>query len=242
MDVSRAAQNILRCGLCENPSIESYCLYCHEILCKSCVERHNSGAYEKHAIIPYKERRSILFDKKCASHPNKTCELQCKDCNFIVCIYCIVSEKHRGHIFENIIDSYGIRNKTLEKDTQESEALQTQSKKEEVLGELRKEMSWSGHITSGLLSKQFNSFKIECPDDHLRHSFAHVILNEELRKDLMCEIKSLSNGIVLTTNFRRKTQIKQPGEFSVIEVEVISAEDQLGVVQKVNINIYIKTL
>lgn len=82
------------------------------------------------------------------------------------------------------------------------------------------------------LKEQFVSFNIKFPDDHLRHSFVHTILNEDLRKQLMFEIRSLSNGIVLT-NFPNKTHVKQPGDARVFEVEVVNIKDELCVVQKV---------
>lgn len=237
MEYPNTAQDVYRCDLCEDPSVKSYCLYCHVILCKACKEKHVSGAYNKHAIVPFSERRSTLFFKECGRHPNKTCELRCKDCNFIVCSSCIVSKKHRGHIFENIIDFYGKGNEPLKENAQESETSRFSSYKEEFLGETDKKLSWSENITSEELRKQFFSFNIKFPDDHLRHSFVHAILNEDLRKQLMFEIKSLSNGIVLT-NFHKKTHVKQPGEARVFEVEVVNIKDELCVVQKVFLKLY----
>uniref|UniRef100_A0A8W8LT91 B box-type domain-containing protein n=4 Tax=Magallana gigas TaxID=29159 RepID=A0A8W8LT91_MAGGI len=120
MDPHNSAQDIHRCDLCETAIVHSYCDFCHVNLCKPCVVDHISDGYDKHKIVPFKERRSTLIYPKCETHPQKMCELQCKDCNNIsICSFCTASEQHRGHIFVQISTVYKVQKETIEKDTEE---------------------------------------------------------------------------------------------------------------------------
>uniref|UniRef100_A0A8W8LSN0 B box-type domain-containing protein n=2 Tax=Magallana gigas TaxID=29159 RepID=A0A8W8LSN0_MAGGI len=120
MDPHNSAQDIHRCDLCETAIVHSYCDFCHVNLCKPCVVDHISDGYDKHKIVPFKERRSTLIYPKCETHPQKMCELQCKDCNNIsICSFCTASEQHRGHIFVQISTVYKAQKETIEKDTEE---------------------------------------------------------------------------------------------------------------------------
>ncbi|XP_052679629.1 uncharacterized protein LOC128160358 [Crassostrea angulata] len=120
MDPHNSAQDVHRCDLCETAIVHSYCDFCHVNLCKPCVVDHISDGYDKHKIVPFKERRSTLIYPKCETHPQKMCELQCKDCNNIsICSFCTASEQHRGHTFVQISNVYKAQKKTIEKDTEE---------------------------------------------------------------------------------------------------------------------------
>uniref|UniRef100_A0A8W8LT71 B box-type domain-containing protein n=1 Tax=Magallana gigas TaxID=29159 RepID=A0A8W8LT71_MAGGI len=120
MDPHNSAQDVHRCDLCETAIVHSYCDFCHVNLCKPCVVDHISDGYDKHKIVPFPERRSTLIYPKCETHPQKMCELQCKDCNNIsICSFCTASEQHRGHIFVQISTVYKAQKETIEKDTEE---------------------------------------------------------------------------------------------------------------------------
>nr|XP_011430067.2 uncharacterized protein LOC105330169 [Crassostrea gigas] len=120
MDPHNSAQDIHRCDLCETAIVHSYCDFCHVNLCKPCIGDHISDGYDKHKIVPFKERRSTLIYPKCEIHPQKMCELQCKDCNNIsICSFCTASEQHRGHIFVQISTVYKAQKETIERDTEE---------------------------------------------------------------------------------------------------------------------------
>nr|XP_022290183.1 uncharacterized protein LOC111101852 isoform X4 [Crassostrea virginica] len=94
MDPHYDAQDVARCDLCEVAIVQSYCDFCHVNLCKPCIGEHISDDYTKHIIVPFQQRRSTPIYPKCEKHPNKTCELQCKDCNIFLCTDCLASEQH----------------------------------------------------------------------------------------------------------------------------------------------------
>eukprot|EP00105_Crassostrea_gigas_P032451 XP_011455462.1 PREDICTED: uncharacterized protein LOC105347907 [Crassostrea gigas] len=120
MDPHNSAQDVHRCDLCETAIVHSYCDFCHVNLCIPCIGKHISDGYDKHKIVSFKERRSTLIYPKCETHPQKMCELQCKDCNNIsICSFCTASEQHRGHIFVQISTVYKVQKETIEKDTEE---------------------------------------------------------------------------------------------------------------------------
>nr|XP_034317785.1 uncharacterized protein LOC105323897 isoform X3 [Crassostrea gigas]XP_034317786.1 uncharacterized protein LOC105323897 isoform X3 [Crassostrea gigas] len=107
MDPRSSAQDVHRCDLCETAIVHSYCDFCHVNLCKLCIGEHISDGYDKHKIVPFGERRSTLIYPKCATHPHKNCDLQCKNCNDIfVCSSCTASETHKGHIFVDVSEVY----------------------------------------------------------------------------------------------------------------------------------------
>ncbi|XP_034308286.2 tripartite motif-containing protein 2-like isoform X2 [Magallana gigas] len=120
MDPHNSAQDVHRCDHCETAIVHSYCDFCHVTLCKPCVVDHISDGYDKHKIVPFQERRSTLIYPKCETHPQKMCELQCKDCNNIsICSFCTASEQHRGHIFVDLSTVYKTQKENIEKDTEE---------------------------------------------------------------------------------------------------------------------------
>nr|XP_022290186.1 uncharacterized protein LOC111101853 [Crassostrea virginica]XP_022290188.1 uncharacterized protein LOC111101853 [Crassostrea virginica]XP_022290189.1 uncharacterized protein LOC111101853 [Crassostrea virginica] len=94
MDPHYDAQDVARCDLCEVAIVQSYCDFCHVNLCKPCIGEHISDDYTKHIIVPFQQRRSTPIYPKCKTHPKKSCELQCKDCNIFLCTDCLASEQH----------------------------------------------------------------------------------------------------------------------------------------------------
>lgn len=123
-----------RCDLCETAIVHSYCDFCNVNLCKPCILDHILDEYDKHKIVPFKQRRSTLIYPKCEAYQQETCEYQCKNCkNIYVCSSCIASEQHRGHIFEEITNIYKIKKESIEKDREKLENLITPQYKEIVL-------------------------------------------------------------------------------------------------------------
>ncbi|XP_078335971.1 uncharacterized protein LOC144626299 [Crassostrea virginica] len=95
MDPDNSVQDVARCDLCKVAIVQSYCDFCHVNLCKPCIGEHISDDYStKHIIVPFQLRRTTPIYPKCEKHPNKTCELQCNDCNIFLCTDCLASEQH----------------------------------------------------------------------------------------------------------------------------------------------------
>ncbi|XP_052676184.1 uncharacterized protein LOC128157651 [Crassostrea angulata] len=120
MDPRTSAQDVHRCDLCETAIVHSYCDFCHVNLCMSCIGKHISDGYDKHKIVPFQERRSTLVYPKCRTHPQKNCDLLCKNCdNVFVCSSCTASEQHREHLFVDVTEVYKTKKNNIEKDTEE---------------------------------------------------------------------------------------------------------------------------
>nr|XP_034307083.1 uncharacterized protein LOC117682789 [Crassostrea gigas] len=110
--------DVPRCDLCETAIVHSYCDFCHANLCKPCIGDHISDGYDKHKIVPFKERRSTLIYPTCETHSHKNCEFQCKDCNnSFVCSSCMASEQHKGHNFVDVTEVYKTMKDDIKKDT-----------------------------------------------------------------------------------------------------------------------------
>ncbi|XP_034305024.2 tripartite motif-containing protein 3 [Magallana gigas] len=122
MDLISSAQDVPRCDLCETLILHSYCDFCHVNLCTSCIGNHISDGYDKHKIVPFKERRSTLIYPKCETHPHKNCKFQCKDCNnSYVCSSCMASEQHGRHKFVEVTEVFKTKKYNIKKDTKELE-------------------------------------------------------------------------------------------------------------------------
>ena len=103
MDLDYIPQDVVRCDLCKVAIVQSYCDFCYANLCKPCIGEHISDDYSKHTIVPFELRRSTLIYPKCEKHPNKTCELQCNDCNIFICSHCLASKQHnKDHELSNL--------------------------------------------------------------------------------------------------------------------------------------------
>lgn len=99
MDSNSSILDVIRCDLCDNNTVESYCDFCLANLCKPCIGEHISDGYDKHKIVSFRLRLSTLFYPKCSMHPNKTCELLCKESNKYICTICCASGENKGHEF-----------------------------------------------------------------------------------------------------------------------------------------------
>nr|XP_034317433.1 uncharacterized protein LOC105341279 isoform X2 [Crassostrea gigas]XP_034317434.1 uncharacterized protein LOC105341279 isoform X2 [Crassostrea gigas] len=122
MDPRSSAHDLHRCELCETAIVQSYCDVCHVNLCKPCIGEHISDGYQKHAIVPFLERRSTLIYPKCRTHEHNICKLLCKNCaNSFICSSCTASEQHIGHTFVEVSHAYKRQKEIVMKDTEELE-------------------------------------------------------------------------------------------------------------------------
>nr|XP_034305028.1 uncharacterized protein LOC117682141 [Crassostrea gigas] len=122
MDPHSSAQDIPRCDLCETAIVHSYCDFCHFNLCTPCIGKHISDGYDKHKIVPFRERRSTLIYPTCEIHPHKNCDFQCEDCeNIFVCSSCTASKQHKGHNFVEVTEVYKTKKEVIKRDTTDFE-------------------------------------------------------------------------------------------------------------------------
>ncbi|XP_062578771.1 uncharacterized protein LOC134240725 [Saccostrea cucullata] len=121
MDPRHSAQDVIRCDLCETAIVQMYCDFCHVNLCKPCIGEHIVDDYNKHQIVPFQQRKSTLIYPKCATHPTKTCEVKCVECNIPVCPSCFTLNTHKGHNILELSEVYNSKKKDIAKDTEELE-------------------------------------------------------------------------------------------------------------------------
>ncbi|XP_065938072.1 E3 ubiquitin-protein ligase TRIM71-like [Magallana gigas] len=141
MDPHSSAQDVPRCDLCETTIVHSYCDFCHFNLCTPCIGKHISDGYDKHKIVPFKERRSTLIYPTCEIHPNKNCDFQCEDCgNIFVCSSCTASKQHKGHSFVEVTEVYKTKKGVIKRDTKDFEN-HISPKYEEIALDLENQLS-----------------------------------------------------------------------------------------------------
>ncbi|XP_061178985.1 tripartite motif-containing protein 55-like [Saccostrea echinata] len=134
MDPRHSAQDVIRCDLCETAKVQMYCDFCHVSLCKPCIGEHIADEYDKHKIVPYQQRKSTLIYPKCATHPTKTCDLQCRECNIPVCSLCSASQQHKGHSILVLFEIYNAKKNVIAKDTMELQNIISPAYKEIAKG------------------------------------------------------------------------------------------------------------
>lgn len=142
MDPHSSAQDVLRCQLCKIPAPPMYCDICQIRLCKSCVGEHLFDGSEQHKVVLFENRGSIPTYPKCLKHSENPCQLHCKECNFPICVQCVASGKHFGHVKDDILKFVKTKKKFIKRDLQELEksihpkyqniALEIQIKKEDL--------------------------------------------------------------------------------------------------------------
>eukprot|EP00105_Crassostrea_gigas_P044213 XP_019928361.1 PREDICTED: uncharacterized protein LOC109620410 [Crassostrea gigas] len=141
MDPHSSAQDVPRCHLCETAIVNSYCDFCHVNLCKPCIGDHITDGYQKHIIVPFKERRSTLIYPTCETHPQKNCEFQCEDCgNIFVCSSCTASKQHKGHNFVEVTEVYKTKKEVIKRDTKDLKN-QISPKYEEIALDLENQLA-----------------------------------------------------------------------------------------------------
>nr|XP_034327213.1 uncharacterized protein LOC117689685 [Crassostrea gigas] len=121
MDPRNSAQDVVRCTLCQDSVAPMYCEVCHIHLCKDCVEKHLSDSSIVHRVVSLKQYLTTLNYPKCRKHPTKQCELHCEQCDIPICVQCISSKTHLGHIQVDILKTFESKTEKLQKDLQELE-------------------------------------------------------------------------------------------------------------------------
>ncbi|XP_061186875.1 uncharacterized protein LOC133195003 [Saccostrea echinata] len=121
MDPRYSGQDVIRCDLCETAVVQMHCDFCHVNLCVACIGKHVSDDYDKHKVVPFKQRKSTLIYPKCATHQTKSCDLHCRECNIPVCSLYTVSNEHEKHKFLVLSEIYGEKKKSVRKDLTELE-------------------------------------------------------------------------------------------------------------------------
>lgn len=121
MDPQGSPQDVQRCDLCMTTIADSYCDFCLVNLCKPCIGEHIIDEYDKHKIVPFRHRKSTLIYPKCGTHPHKICDLQCKNCNIVVCSSCLTSDQHKGHCFLEISEVYKTKKEIVKNDLERFE-------------------------------------------------------------------------------------------------------------------------
>eukprot|EP00105_Crassostrea_gigas_P033712 XP_011457179.1 PREDICTED: uncharacterized protein LOC105349190 [Crassostrea gigas] len=219
MDPRTSAQDVHRCDFCETAIVHSYCDICDVNLCMSCIGKHISDGYDKHKIVPFQERRSTLVYPKCRTHPQKNCDLLCKNCdNLFVCSSCTASEQHKGHIFVDVTEVYKTKKNNIEKDTEELENLISPKYKEIALDlenqlanldggyeKLTTTMSKQGEQWHREIDIVINKMKTEISEIKVKHK---DILRKHL--DEIKQIQSLIKQTLLALNEIKKSTAVAP--------------------------------
>uniref|UniRef100_A0A8W8LUD3 B box-type domain-containing protein n=1 Tax=Magallana gigas TaxID=29159 RepID=A0A8W8LUD3_MAGGI len=227
MDPRTSAQDVHRCDHCETAIVHSYCDFCHVNLCKPCVVDHISDGYDKHKIVPFQERRSTLIYPNCGKHPQKNCELQCRECSSFVCSSCMASDQHKGHSFVEVTEVYKTKKDIIEKDTKEYEKL-ISPKYEQIVLDLENQLA---NLDGGYekltttMSKQgeqwhkeidivINKMKTEISEikdkhrDILQKHLDEIKQIQSLIKQTLLAIKEIKNSTELAPTIKYSSKIR----------------------------------
>uniref|UniRef100_K1Q7N5 Tripartite motif-containing protein 3 n=1 Tax=Magallana gigas TaxID=29159 RepID=K1Q7N5_MAGGI len=228
MDPRTSAQDVHRCDHCETAIVHSYCDFCHVNLCKPCVVDHISDGYDKHKIVPFQERRSTLIYPNCGKHPQKNCELQCRECGTFVCSSCMASDQHKGHSFVEVTEVYKTKKDIIEKDTKKYENLISPKYEKIVLDlenqlanldggyeKLTKTMSKQGEqwhreidIVIKEMKTEINEIKVK-HRDILRTHLNEIKQIQSLIKQTLLAIKEIKNSTELSPTIKYSSKIRE---------------------------------
>ena len=94
--------------MCAKPCSKFRCLDCKSTYCSDCKKGHDLiPTCTQHTCVEMDEDTSeaVIVDKLvfCSTHPGKVCELNCIECNQIVCFMC-KAIAHQNHQVEAIED------------------------------------------------------------------------------------------------------------------------------------------
>ena len=122
MNPSKSGQDVLRCSLCETPVPPLCCEACDIYLCKGCVVDHILDDSSEHKVVPIKQTLSAFIFPKCSTHSSKNCKLHCNQCTIPICVQCVSSKEHQGHIFVDLLKSVDSKKEEIKEDMQELES------------------------------------------------------------------------------------------------------------------------
>ncbi|XP_056015295.1 uncharacterized protein LOC125673379 [Ostrea edulis] len=96
-------QHYIECDTCTDYS-QFYCNSCHQRMCKEHRDIHlkeNENKDEEHVVVLYQDRTKELPEEKCKIHPQKIIDLNCSDCEVVLCSKCF-TQKHNGHTVQDL--------------------------------------------------------------------------------------------------------------------------------------------
>nr|XP_019919995.2 uncharacterized protein LOC105321134 [Crassostrea gigas] len=237
MDPHTSAQDVHRCDLCETAIVHSYCDICHVNLCTPCIGKHISDGYDKHKIVPFKERRSTPIYPKCRTHSHKFCEFQCVNCNnILICSSCMASEQHMSHKFVEIAEIYKKKKEAIDKDAVELEnsvfptyeeiALDLENQLASLDGGYEKlitEISKQGEQWQREIDIVVNKMKTEISEIKVKHKdilqkhLDEIKQTQTLIKKTLLAIRKLENSTEISSTMEYSSKIR---EFSKVPPKV----------------------
>ena len=119
MDSSCGNRDNVKCTLCRRDVASMYCNVCITYLCKNCVEKHLFDKTKEHSVVS--STQSISTFPMCSKHPTKRCELQCEQCDNLICTLCVASKIHKHHDVNDLAIFYENKLADLKLDIQEFE-------------------------------------------------------------------------------------------------------------------------
>lgn len=101
------------CNLCDERTMKARCKVCAVSLCSECVGEHLSDKSTSHDIVTVDSNNSNLRYPRCSRHPDETCDMNCIDCNRLVCPLCVASEEHVHHGFRDILELVNVKRENI---------------------------------------------------------------------------------------------------------------------------------
>ncbi|XP_062602748.1 uncharacterized protein LOC134264462 [Saccostrea cucullata] len=134
MNTRYCAQDVLRCSVCKEDPLHSYCQLCHINLCTNCIESHLSDSNKHHPVVPYQTKNNNY--PPCPQHRDRHCEDFCEKCDVPVCSNCLSSGKHNRHTLSDVLQKLREKTEDLKNDLKELQD-RIRPKYEEIVTDLR---------------------------------------------------------------------------------------------------------
>nr|XP_022296617.1 uncharacterized protein LOC111106294 [Crassostrea virginica]XP_022296618.1 uncharacterized protein LOC111106294 [Crassostrea virginica]XP_022296619.1 uncharacterized protein LOC111106294 [Crassostrea virginica] len=240
MDPDYSAQDVARCDICKTAIAQSYCDFCHANLCKPCIGEHISDEYDKHKIVPIHKRKSTLIYPKCGTHPNKTCEYQCKDCNISICSDCIASKQHnKEHEFIKLEEVFNTKKTHIQRVTEELEK-QFLPAYEEIANELEMQIASLDEEYKKLtteMSKQREEIHREVDNaiDQMEQEIDEIkVKHRSILQKHLDEIKRLQSHMLQT--LYALNEVEESNEVSATIIYTFKTEEFSKLPLKVNVS------
>lgn len=100
MDDTAHGQHFVECPRC-GQHVRYFCFQCNEDLCQTCKEYHQT-----HDVRLYREKYHTFHSEKCSAHPQDNYSAFCRNCEVPLCVSCVHSPGHSGHLLVNIEAAY----------------------------------------------------------------------------------------------------------------------------------------
>ncbi|XP_048762155.2 E3 ubiquitin-protein ligase TRIM71-like [Ostrea edulis] len=110
-----AAQFIITCGHCDNPT-ECFCNPCQTRLCTKCVTIHlQQQTEEGHEIVCSAKKKNKYTSQKCKTHADVECHVFCRTCDLPICSKCVTG-KHKPHAMTDLEEKIEKLSHTLDQE------------------------------------------------------------------------------------------------------------------------------